>query len=295
MSSHSPRALHGVLLFLCAVVLFACQDACAKYLTAHWPIALLAWVRYTVHFSLMSALLLPHRGRDLLRTRRPVAQVLRGLCLVSVTVLMMTAFQRLPLAEATTIMFASPLLVVLASRPLLQERIGALRWAAVLVGFAGVLLITRPGGGLDPWGVAAALAASVVYAVYQLMTRQLSSTETPATLLYYTALTGVFCLSFGLPANAFGRAAAPYEYGLMLALGVLGGGSHYLLTRAFREAPASLLSPLSYTQLIWAGLLGWIIFGDRPGAGAGLGMLVVAASGVLIALDSRRATARPAS
>jgi len=294
MSSHSPRALHGVLLFLCAVVLFACLDASAKYLSARWSIALLAWIRYTVHFSLMSVLLLPQRGRGLLRTARPVAQILRGLCLVSVTVLMMTAFQRMPLAEATSIMFASPLLVVLASRPLLREKIGALRWLAVLIGFGGVLLITRPGGGLDPWGVAAALAASVVYAAYQLMTRHLAA-ENPSTLLYYTALTGVFCLSFGLPADAFALSASAREYVLMLALGVLGGGGHYLLTRAFREAPASLLSPLMYTQLIWAGLLGWLVFNDRPSPSAALGMLVVAASGVLIALDTRRSQTRLAS
>ncbi|WP_374604292.1 DMT family transporter [Niveibacterium sp.] len=286
----APRPIRGVVLFCVAVVLFACLDATAKHLSQHWPVAMLAWGRYVVHFVLMTAFLAPTwRGR-LLATERPVLQSVRGLSLVAVTVLAMAAFKRMPLAEATAVLFASPLLVALLARPILGEHIGKLRWTAVLLGFTGVVMLTRPGSGLDPVGVACALAAAVAYAGYQLMTRTLSHVSHPVTMLYYTALAGTVSLSLAQP--LIGPLSWPgwLDGAMIVALGLFGGTGHYLLTRAFREAPASLLSPLIYTQLIWAALLGWLVFGNTPSAATIAGMLVIGASGLLIAYDSTRSS-----
>ncbi|GAA5183105.1 DMT family transporter [Niveibacterium umoris] len=279
--------MRGVALFCVAVVLFACLDAIAKHLSRTWPVAMLAWGRYVTHFILMTVFLAPRwRGR-LLASKRPLLQSLRGLSLVAVTVLAMAAFKRMPLAEATALLFASPLLVAILARPILGERIGHIRWSAIAIGFAGVLMLTRPGNGLDPLGVACALAAAVAYAAYQLMTRTLSSSEHPVTMLYYTALAGTLSLSALQP---FLVDSLPWpgavDAALIAALGVLGGSGHYLLTRAFRDAPASLLSPLVYTQLIWAALLGWIVFDNAPTAATLAGIAVIGTSGLLIAWDS---------
>ena len=271
--------------------MFACLDATSKYLARSFPVGFLAWVRYVVHFVGMTVILAPRMGRALVRTSRPVAQLVRGLLLVSVTVLMMAAFRRMPLAEATAVVFASPLLVTLLARPLLGERIGTLRWAAVLVGFVGVWVIARPGTGLDPLGTAFALTASVTYALYQVSTRALSRTESAVTLLYYTAIAGTVTLTLAAPwlltRDAL-HVPAPHEAVLLGCLGLFGGTGHFLLTLAFREAPASLLSPLVYTQLAWAGLLGFAIFGDVPTTTSLAGVAIVATAGLLLAWEGQR-------
>lgn len=279
------------MLFAVAVILFAGLDATAKYLSMVWPVAFLAWGRYLAHLLLMTIFLGPTWRARLLLSRRPVTHIVRGSMLVAVTVLMMAAFKRMPLAEATSIVFASPLLVVLGARPILKEQIGALQWIAVLMGFIGVLMITRPGNNLDPIGTACALTAAIAYAIYQLMTRMMSATEHPVTMLYYTALTGTVILSFALPTLDLPRSPHWSEVLAITALGCLGGGGHFLLTRAFREAPASLLAPLVYTQLPWATLAGWLVFGNLPGLLATGGMAVICAAGLLIAFEGNR-TAR---
>ncbi|MCX9157198.1 DMT family transporter [Niveibacterium sp. 24ML] len=288
MPERAQHPLRGVLLFCLAVALFACLDATAKHLSQKWPVGMLAWGRYSVHFVLMTAFLAPiWRGR-LLRTKRPLMQCARGVSLVVVTVLAMAAFQRMPLAEATALMFASPLLVAILARPILHEQIGRLRWFAILLGFSGVLMLTRPGSGLDLLGIACALGAAVAYAAYQLMTRVMSSSEHPVTMLYYTACAGTLILSGTQPLLGTLQWPGYMDAALIAMLGLLGGTGHYLLTRAFREAPASMLSPLIYLQLVWAAMLGWLVFGDTPTTATIAGMLVIGASGLLIAWESTR-------
>ena len=184
-------------------------------------------------------------------------------------------------------MFLAPLLVTLLAGPFLHERIGAGRWAAVLVGFAGVLLIARPGGALNLAGVLWALAGAACYAAYQLLTRRLSHAEHPLTLLFYTALVGTAVMSLALPWFWFEFAPAPRQWLMIASLGVYGGVGHFILIRAFRLAPASTLTPFGYTQLIWAGLLGWMVFGHIPDAMSTAGMAVIAASGLWLALGER--------
>jgi drug/metabolite transporter (DMT)-like permease len=277
----------GIALLLLATVFFVLLDATAKHLASRWPVPLLVWVRYTTHCALMIVLLGPRLRWRLLATERPGRQIVRALLLLATTLCIMTALGRMPLAETTAVAFAAPVLVVLLARPLLGEKIGALRWVAVLIGFAGVLLIARPGGGLSATGLAWAGAGAVFLALYQILTRQLSAGENALTMLFYTALVGSLVMTPWLPWIWGGPPPEGLEWVLVLGMGVFGGCGHFLLIRAFREAPASLLSPFSYAQIPVATLFGWVVFQHTPSAEAFVGMAVIAAAGVLLAWDSR--------
>lgn len=283
-----PHATRSILLLLGALFLFVLLDATAKRLAATYPVPMLVWARYALHFALMVVFLAPSMRLKLVRTRRPVRQVVRATCLLGVTFFNMAALRVMPLAETTAIVFAAPLLVTLLAGPLLGERIGALRWIAVVTGFVGVLLIARPGGGLVAEGVALALAAAVSYAIYQILTRQLSPTESPVNMLFYTALVGTVVTTLTLPWLWTGPLPDAVDALLIATLGVYGGAGHFLLIRAFRGAPASLLSPILYVQLLWATLIGWFGFGQLPDGWALTGIVTIGAAGLLIAVDSRR-------
>jgi drug/metabolite transporter (DMT)-like permease len=282
----NPR--QGILLMLAALFLFACLDATAKHLSHTYPIPLLVWARYTLHCLLMVIFLAPSMRWRLLETARPVSQVVRALMLVGTTGFCMAAFRLMPLAETTSIVFVTPVAVSLLAGPILGERVGGLRWAAVVAGFAGVLAIARPGSELSAGGIAFALAAAACYTVYQLQTRLLSPRESPVTMLFYTALVGTVVMTMALPWIARGPLPTLADSLLIATLGLYGGTGHYLLTRAFRVTPASTLSPFLYTQLIWATLLGWQVFGDLPDATTAVGMAVIAASGLAVAFAGAR-------
>jgi drug/metabolite transporter (DMT)-like permease len=215
--------------------------------------------------------------------------------LVGCTGFGIAALARMPLAETTATVFITPLVVALLAGPFLGEKITPLRWVAVVAGFIGVLLIARPGGAVSPDGLFFALLAAACYSIYQIMTRHLSPSENTLTLLYYTALVGTVVMSLALPLFWGGPLPNERDVLLIVSLGICGGSGHFLLISAFRHAPASTLSPLLYIQLIWATLLGWLVFDDWPDALALLGMLVIAGSGLLIALGERRPRLRQSS
>ena len=280
--------LKAVLMLLGAVTLFVLLDATATHLGKTYPVPMLVWARYTVHCLLMVIFLAPSMRLRLISTTRPRRQVIRALCLLATTFFGMAAFIRMPLAETTAIIFLSPLIVTVLAGPMLGEQIGALRWGAAIGGFVGVLLIARPGSGLSTEGIVFAFGAAVMYAAYQIQTRQLSSTENPVTMLFYTAMIGTIAMSLALPWIWDGPLPGLVDGSLIVCLGALGGVGHYLLIRAFREAPASVLSPILYAQLVIATVVGAVLFGHLPDLPALTGILVIAGAGAVIALDSRR-------
>ncbi len=288
MLDRTQHPLRGVVLFLAAVFLFAALDATAKYMNAFFAVPLLVWARYLVHFVIMLVFMAPGMGREIIVTRRPWLMSFRALMLVGVTLLAQLALKTLPLAETTALVFITPLLVALLAGPLLGEQVRRSTWLITLVGFAGVLLIARPGGALFGTGVAYALGAALCYAIYQILTRKLAATEHPNRLLFYTALIGTLSMSLTLPAYWDGQIPTLPQGLLIVSLGLYGGIGHFMLIRAFREAPASTLSPLLYVQLIWATLLGWWVFDQLPDLLAIVGMLIIGASGLSLAIRSRR-------
>ena len=286
MPEHHP--VRGVLLSITALALFACMDTITKYLAARYDIPLIMAVRYLGNLLLMVLVFAPRQARDMVTTRRTGLVVVRGLCLAAASFLFGSALAHLPVADATAISFLAPILLVAAAGKFLGERVGWVGWLAVMLGFAGVLLIARPGRGLDMIGVLFALGAVGANLGYQFLSRLLASTERTVALLFYTALAGSVVYSLALPWFLGERVPSALEMGLLASLGLLGGLGHFLFTAAFRDAPASLLAPFNYTQLLWAGLLGWLVFGQLPDRLSLLGMAVIAGSGVIVALKTRR-------
>lgn len=283
------RPLLGIALMLAAVLCFAALDATSKVLSQTFAVPLLVWARYGFHLLVMLVFLGPTMGLRLVRTRRPLLQTVRALLLLGVTGFAMAAIRLMPLAETTAILFVAPLAVALLAGPLLGERVGLARWLAVLAGFAGMLLIARPGGALPAEGVGFALLAAACYTAYQIQTRMLSPSEDTWTMLFYTALVGTITMSLALPLFWGGPVPSLREAALIASLGLYGGGGHFLLIRAFRHANASTLSPLQYAQLVWAALFGWLFFGHLPDALSVAGMVVIAAASLGVAGWERHA------
>lgn len=283
---HSVR---GVLLFVLGVFLFASMDTAVKYLAATYAVPVIAAVRYAVHGLLMVVLLAPTHGRALLRTQRTGLVLARAACLACATLLFGLALQRLPVAAATAFLFVAPLLVVAVGGFLLGERVGAPGWLATLAGFGGILLIARPGGGLDAVGVLLALGTAGLSAAYALLSRALARTESTLPMLFYTAVVGT--VAFGLLAPWFWGGPQPtvLQVAVFIGIGICGGLGHFLFTAAHRDAPASTLAPIAYAQLVFAALLGWLVFGEVPDGVSILGMAVITAAGMLVAVKQRLA------
>jgi len=292
METASP--VRAALLCNLALLLFACMDTTTKYLTASFDVPLVVAARYIGNFLLMLLFVAPTRGREMVGTQRTALVWIRGGCLVISSLLIACSLQRMPVAETTAIMFISPVFVMLAAGRMLREEIGPWGWGAVLLGFGGVLLVVRPGSGLDLAGVLMALIAATMVAAYQLLSRVLAASERTLALLFYSAAVGTLLLGVALPWFWAERAPTLLEAGLLMALGVLGGLGHFLFTAAFRHAPASILAPMTYLQLLWAALLGWLIFRHTPDLVSMLGMLIVGVSGIMVALRSRRTARRRA-
>lgn len=280
------RPALGVGLAVLATLLFAGHDVVSKHLLANYDVPLVAAVRYMVHTLLMVIVLAPRQGANLVRVNRKGLVVIRSVCLVIATLFMGLALQLMPIAETTAIIYLSPIVVVLLARPLLGETIGVMGWIGAIGGFAGVLLIVRPGGGLDPLGVFYALCNVGVTVAYYLLSRVLAKNEKTLALLFHSALVGAICFGLVAPWFWFGTVPSTLDMVMFVSLGLFAGIGHYCFTAAYRFAPASLLAPMSYTHLIWAGLLGWLVFSQLPDAIGLAGMVVIGSAGVVTALRS---------
>jgi drug/metabolite transporter (DMT)-like permease len=275
-------AWKGILLCVAAVSLFGAVDGISKMLTADQSFEQIMLARYafSVPFLLMTTR--PQKWPGLLRTARPGLQILRGAAPLVIGGAMIVAVTYLPLAEATVILFAGPFLVVALSGPLLGEPVSRHSWIAVVVGFLGVLLVARPGfGELTRYTIFPAVGA-VFYAVFQLMTRRLATAgEDPDVTLAWTLLVG-WLVSVPL-AIANWPPVGSAALGLALAMGVAFGLGQLFLARSFALAPAHLLAPLSYAQIIAATLFGLLVFGDVPDLFTAAGILLIIAAGVYVA------------
>jgi drug/metabolite transporter (DMT)-like permease len=234
----------------------------------------------------------PRHGRRLFATQAPGAQLAQSVLLVGSTALNFAAIRYVDLATVTTINFTSPLLVALLAAPLLGERVGARRWAAILVGFAGVLVVLQPGAGAARAAALLSLGTAACYALYQILARRLAATDAPETTIGYSALVGTIVTSVVVPL-AWETPRSPLVVVLFASMGLTGGLGHYFVARAYVWAPASVVSPFNYVQLLGAAAAGYLVFGEVPGAGLWLGAALVVASGLAVVYGEQRA--RPAS
>jgi drug/metabolite transporter (DMT)-like permease len=285
LHEHSRPGL-GIALILAAGLLLSSQDALAKTLTASYPLLLVVCLRYLAQNLLMLVVFAPRMGLDLVRTRRPLLQLARGLSLVGVTLLFYCGLRYIPLGEATAVIFLAPLVVVVLSVLWLKEAVSRGVWLAVGGGLLGVLLIVRPGGELFTPASLLPLAAAFCFGLYQLLTRRLSATDAPATSNFLTALVGT--LGTGLLLPWTWQTPAPMDVLMMAALGGLAMTGHMLLTHAYRFASAASLAPFTYGQILIAVLIGALVFDHLPDAWAVLGMAVIILSGAALAWSQRR-------
>ncbi len=280
----------GILLMLSAVVLFSCSDATAKYLSGELPVFEIVWLRYIafVLFLVPSAL---RSGGRIFRSTRPGLQILRGLCMLASSMLFITCLPVLPLADATAIGFVSPLFITALSIPFLGEQVGLRRWAAILVGLIGVLIVVRPGTSAFQPAALLPILSALAWAGAIILTRKMSGADGTATTLLFTAVSAMVLISFVVPFDWVMPSLR--QIGLGLVYGAFASGGQWLVVLAYHRAGASVLAPLIYSQLVWAATLGFLIFGAAPDAWTLLGAAVIIASGLYTAHRERiRATAR---
>jgi len=269
-----------------AVVLFACNDAAAKYLNTHMHTVQVVWARYMAAFALAIVLLNPTGNPQVMRTRRPWLQLGRSALLLGSTVLNFFALRYLQLDEAVSIIFCTPFIVAALGGPMLGEWIGWRRWTAIVVGFAGILLVTRPGsGGIHPAALLVVVAA-ICYALYSILTRVLTRSDSDATTNFYSNLVGAAAITVAVPFY-WSAQSDPLVIALMCSMGLFSGLGHFLLIRAHRLAPAGVLAPFIYTEIVWMIALGFLVFGDVPNRWTLAGAAVVIVSGLYLLYRER--------
>ena len=272
---------------LLATCCFGCLDTMSKYLVAYYPASALVWLRYVLQTLVMIAIFLPRMGLRLVRTSSPGVQVLRGLMVVLSSVVFVMALNHMQIAEVASIVFLAPIIVALAGGPLLGERVSTRTWFALVGGFTGVLLIIRPGGNAFTWWALLPLGCAFFFAGYQILTRKLAGRDDPIATLFYPGFIAVFAIPPVFPGSISGLPAVPLHGAMLAGIGILGAVGHFLLIRAHGLAPATLLAPFGYAQLLVVLVLGWLVFGQLPDGIALTGIALIAASGLALIIAAR--------
>lgn len=289
LKADSARARRvGIALVALVTLCFAVLDTCAKWLVQELPVLQVVWLRFATHSVLMGLLLAPRRGAALVRVCSWRLHALRAGLLVSMTGLNFWALQYLQLAETGAMQFSVPILIALLSAFWLGERLDARRWAAILCGFAGVLLVIRPGSQAFHPAILLSVANALCYAVFNLLTRRMAATESPESMQWLPALAATVLLA---PVALWQWQAPPdaLTWAVIGLCGLMGGVGHLLVAVAHRYASAAVLGPFLYQQILYMALGGWLVFGQVPDAFVVAGALVVVGSGLaLLALEMRR-------
>ncbi len=269
----------GILWMLLTTLLFVVMDAIAKFLTQSYPVPQVTWARYAFH-ALALAVLFRRRLPALMRSKRLGLQLARSSLLLGATTLSFFALRVMPLADVVAIWALTPILVTALSVPLLGERVGPRRWAGVAAGFVGALIIIRPGLGVMQAAAVLPATVAVILAFYHLATRALSATDSPLTTIVYTVSVGLVVSTGAVPFFWVIPDASAWTF--MIVLGLLGATAHFSLIKSFEAATAATVIPYTYTNLIWATVVGFVVFGDLPDLGTVIGASVIVVSGLYI-------------
>ena len=270
---------------MATLLLFCAQDALAKHLTRDYSVEQVVGVRFAISLGLM-LIFLRRRAITLLRPARVPLEIARGLLLVASSYLFIMGTARMPLADAMTIGFVGPLLLTALSVPFLGEQVSRRRWIAIAIAFIGVIIVFQPGGGGVGWYGLFPLGSAISFAFVQVITRLLHRTDAPLTMLLYTTIVGFVTTAFA--AAFYWTPPDLIGWFWMAILGATAGMSHWMMIEAFQRAPASTLAPFSYTQIVWAALIGWLVFGDAPTIWTLTGGAVIIGCGLFVLFDERR-------
>ena len=277
-----PNPGLGVLLRVLAMVCMAGLGALVKYCSGRGvPVLEIVFFRNAFAFIQVGVFIFSGRGLSVLRTSRPLGHLTRSAVGLTAMVCSFSATGLLPLTQSTALGFTSPLFMTALSALILKETVGLHRWIAVAVGFVGVLIMVQPGAaGAFSFGTVLGLVGAVGAAGAMIAIREIGQTEPGPTIVFYFTLAGTL---LGLASAPFGWVMpSPAVFGLLVAAGLLGGTGQLLLTGAVRLAPVAVIAPFDYSQLLWAGLIGYLVWGERPHGHTIVGALVVAASGLYI-------------
>lgn len=276
------RVLKGIVLMMLAFLVFTGIDTSAKWLSLAGMATLqIVFVRYAVHALISLLVVLPQEGRALFHTENMKLEVLRGLFLLGSTVCNFTAVKYLSLTLTTAIFFAGPLVVCALSIPLLGEKVGPRRWAAIIVGFLGVLVATQPWGEDVHWAIVFSLGAVTMASFYMVLTRRLAGVDSAATQQFYSAwIATILIAPFALSNWAWPEGTA--SWAAFCLIGFFGWGGHQLLVVAHRCAPASTLAPFVYVQIVYMTASSWIIFNQPPETRHMAGAAIILCSGLYI-------------
>ncbi len=278
----------GIALVSLCTLCFATLDACAKWLIHSLPVIEVVWLRFVAHLLWVALLLAPIQRGELLRVRSPRLQAIRGLMLAVMTGVNFWALQYLQLAETAAIQFSVPLLIALYSAGKLGEHLDARRWLAIALGFIGVLLVVRPGThGFHP-AIVLSVINALIYAAFNLLTRKMAATESPAATQLMSALMAAVVLApFAL--MQWRTPASATEWAVIATCGLCGALGHYGIALAHRYASAAVLSPFMYQQILYMTLWGWLLFAQVPDAFVVAGAVVVVSSGLwMLWMEMRR-------
>lgn len=280
------RPAVAILLMVVAMSVVPFMDAFAKLLSRDLPVEQVAWARFVFGLLFILPIALYRYGpRVTFRPKQPALQFLRGLLTAASSLFFFSAISMAPIADALALIFIAPLVVTALSPFVLQERVGIHRWAAVWVGFAGALIIIRPGLGSIDLAMLLAAGAGVSHGFFLLVTRRLSRSGPPLATLTVTTLVGALVLAFLQP--FVWTMPEPHHWLYFAAMGFCAALGHFLLIKAFEQGTATLLAPFGYSEIVAATALGFFIFGDFPDRITWLGIVVIVASGLYITFRER--------
>jgi len=273
-----PQVLAGVAMAVAAVACFAALDTTTKYVSASVPLLMALWFRYAFQAVATTAVVLPLRGLSALRTLHPKFQCLRGALLLATSLFAFASLKYMPVGEFTAIVMVSPLAITVLAATVLRERVTPLRWLLVAGGFAGTLIIIRPGGETFHWASLLPLGLVATNAWFQVLTSKLARTEDPLTMHLYTGWVGTLLASLALP-FAWTQLSDAWLWLALCFMGVMATVGHFLLILGYQRAPASILTPYLYAQIAFAMLGGWLVFSHVPDQWALAGMALIAVCG----------------
>jgi drug/metabolite transporter (DMT)-like permease len=285
------RPLAGIALVVAASACFSSLDTTTKYVSASVPLLMALWFRYFFQAVATTVVVLPMRGMKIWRTRRLGWQLVRGLLLLASSLLAFASLRYMPVGEFTAIVMITPLVITLLASRFLNEHVSPLRWALVIGGFLGTLIIIRPGGSSFGWASVLPLVLVACNAGFQVLTSQLAKTEDPVTMHLYTGWTGTLAAFVALP-FVWTPLADPWLWAWMSFMGLMGTVGHFMLIMAYYRAPAATLTPYLYSQIGFAMVGGVLVFSHLPDkvSLAGIGMIAFCgAAGAWLTVRERRA------
>ena len=281
------RLLMGVLFMCGSGIVFPVMNGAAKLLGTHYNSVQISWARAFGHVLFLMMAFLPKYGIEFLKTKKPALQGFRSLMLFLSNLCFFFAISFIPIAQAASISMTGPLVVALLAWPMLGERTTKLRLFLLAAGFGGVVIVIRPGSDLFHWASLFVVASSACYGMYQILTRRVSTVDSPATSAFYSSTVGAFVMIAAMP-FVWKTPVNAFDLALFGGMGVLGATGHYCVARALQLAPANLVSPFQYFQLIGSVLVGYLVFGDLPDGWTWFGAGVIVTAGLTLGWTQTR-------